>query len=93
MIKFKYPINKVEIYRIIKVYDKNKIKSRRLKIMNQAKYEKVVTKLATVDEARERYRLGRNLLMKIAEDNNAVRRFGKSVRIDIPAMDNAINNY
>lgn len=61
--------------------------------MNQAKYEKVVTKLATVDEARERYRLGRNLLMKIAEDNNAVRRFGKTVRIDVPAMDKAIGNY
>lgn len=61
--------------------------------MNQAKYEKNATKLATVDEARERYRLGRNLLMKIAEDNNAIRRFGKAVRIDIPVMDKAISSY
>lgn len=61
--------------------------------MNKARYEKTVTKLATIDEARERYRLGRYLLMKIAEDNNAVRRFGKNVRIDIPLMDKAINNY
>ena len=61
--------------------------------MNKASYSNSISKLATVDEARERYRLGRNLLMKIAEDNNAIRRFGKSVRIDIPVMDKAIENY
>ena len=61
--------------------------------MNKASYSNNATKLATVDEARERYRLGRNLLMKIAEDNNAIRRFGKAVRIDIHVMDKAIENY
>lgn len=61
--------------------------------MNRAKYTTPVTKLATVNEARERYRLGRNSLMKIAENNNAVRRFGKNVRIDISIMDKEIMNY
>jgi hypothetical protein len=61
--------------------------------MNQAKYQKAVFKLATVNEARERYRLSRNLLMEVAEINNAVRRFGRAVRIDIEVMDRAIENY
>lgn len=61
--------------------------------MNKAIYEKGVVKLGTVKEAKERYRLGRNKLMEIAESENAVRRFGRSVRIDISVMDNAINNY
>lgn len=61
--------------------------------MNKAKYQNDAKKLATVNEARERYRLGRTKLMQIATDNNAVRRFGRSVRIDVPAMDKAIANY
>ena len=61
--------------------------------MNKASYSNNVSKLATVAQAKERYKLSRNLLIKIAEDNNAVRRFGRAVRIDIPALDNAINNY
>lgn len=61
--------------------------------MHKSVYEKNVVKLGTVEEAKERYRLGRNKLMEIAESENAVRRFGRSVRIDISVMDNAINNY
>lgn len=61
--------------------------------MNKAIYDKEVIKLGTVEEAKERYRLGRNKLMEIAENENAIRRFGRSVRIDISIMDNAINNY
>lgn len=61
--------------------------------MNRAIYKKDIIKLGTVEEAKERYRLGRNKLMEIAENENAIRRFGRSVRIDIPAMDKAINNY
>ena len=62
--------------------------------MHKAKYLRAVFKLATVNEARERYRLSRNLLMKIAEDNNALRRFGtRAIRIDIQVMDRAIENY
>lgn len=61
--------------------------------MNKACYSNNISKLATVNQARERYKLSRNLLIKIAEDNGAVRRIGRAVRIDIPAMDKAISNY
>lgn len=61
--------------------------------MNKASYSNDISKLATVNQARERYKLSRNLLLKIAEDNGAVRRIGRAVRIDVPAMDEAISNY
>ena len=60
--------------------------------MNKPEYSDTITKLATVQQAVERYKLGRTKLMEIAENENAVRRFGRSVRIDVPAMDRAINN-
>lgn len=43
--------------------------------------------------AMERYKLGRTALMQLAESENAIRRFGRSVRIDIEVLDKAINNY
>ncbi len=61
--------------------------------MNRAIYEKGAVKLGTVKEAQERYRLGRNKLLEIAENENAIRRFGRSVRIDISVLDRAIANY
>ena len=61
--------------------------------MNKASYSNSISKLATVEQAKDRYKLSRNLLMQIAENENAVRRFGRSVRIDIPVMDKAIENY
>ena len=61
--------------------------------MNKSSYSNNVVKLATVKQAKERYKLSRGLLMQIAEDNNAVRRFGRSVRIDVLVMDKAIENY
>ena len=61
--------------------------------MNKPKYSNTITKLATVPQAEERYKLGRTKLMEIAEDNGAVRPIGRAVRIDIPAMDRAISNY
>lgn len=61
--------------------------------MNKASYSNNISKLATVNQAKERYKLSRNLLMQIAEDNGAVRRIGRTVRIDIPEMDKAISNY
>lgn len=61
--------------------------------MRKASYTNNVSKLATVEQAKERYKMSRNLLMQIATDNNAVHRFGRSVRIDVPAMDKAIANY
>ena len=61
--------------------------------MNKPEYSNTITKLATIPQAVERYKLGRTKLMEIAENENAVRRFGRSVRIDVPAMDAAIKNY
>lgn len=61
--------------------------------MNKASYSNNVSKLATVEQAKERYKLSRNLLIDVAEKENAVRRFGRAVRIDIQIMDKAINNY
>lgn len=61
--------------------------------MQKANFSDNITKLATVEQAKERYKLSRNLLMKVAENESAVRRFGRCVRIDISVMDKAINNY
>ena len=49
---------------------------------------------STVQQARERYKLSHTMLMKIATESGAIRRFGRSVRIDIETLDNAVNeNY
>lgn len=61
--------------------------------MNKASYSNNISKLATVEQAKERYKLSRNLLLDVAEKENAVRRFGRAVRIDVQIMDKAINNY
>lgn len=61
--------------------------------MNKASYTDNVTKLATVEQAKERYKLSRNLLMQVAEEGNAVRRFGRIIRIDIEVMDNAVAKH
>lgn len=61
--------------------------------MQKANFSNDITKLATVEQAKERYKLSRNKLMEISEKENAVRRFGRSVRIDISVMDKAISNY
>ncbi len=61
--------------------------------MHRAIYEKSAVKLGTVKEGQERYRLGRNKLMEIAEKENAVRRIGRSVRIDVEVLDKAIEQY
>lgn len=61
--------------------------------MNKPKYSDAVTKLGTIKQATERYKIGRTKLMEIAENEGAVRRIGRAVRIDIPTLDAAINNY
>ena len=61
--------------------------------MKQAQYSNEITKLATVKQAVERYKLGKTKLMEVAEESKAIRRFGKAVRIDIEVMDKAIENY
>lgn len=61
--------------------------------MNKAKYSDSIVKLATVTQAIERYKLGRNSLMRLATDENAIRHFGRSVRIDVQVLDRAIERY
>lgn len=61
--------------------------------MKKSNFSDNVTKLATVPQAVERYKLSRNTLMRIADNENAVRRFGRAVRIDVQIMDKAIENY
>lgn len=61
--------------------------------MNKAKYSDTVVKLATVPQAMERYKLGRNMIMKLASDNEAIRRFGRAIRIDVETLDRAIEQY
>lgn len=61
--------------------------------MHKSNFSNELTKLATVPQAVERYKLSRNTLVKFAEDNGAIRRFGRAVRIDIQILDKAIENY
>ena len=62
--------------------------------MNKPNYSKSeVVKLATVNEARQRYRLSRGMVTKIASDNNALMKIGNCVRIDVSVLDNALKLY
>ncbi len=59
--------------------------------MNKNKFSNdIVIKLATVQQAQERYKISRNTLMSFAKQYNAIVRFGRSVRIDIEKMDSGI---
>lgn len=44
-------------------------------------------RVGTIKEGQERYRFGRDTLLKIANECNAVIRIGKSVRLDFAKMD------
>lgn len=64
--------------------------------MNKPKYSDNVnatTKLCTVEQAKERYKLSKGLLMQVAEEAGAIRRIGRTLRLDVPAMDKALENY
>ena len=60
--------------------------------MNKPMYSNILTKLATPPMACERYKLSRSKLMEIAEKADAIRRFGRSVRVDIEKMDCYLEN-
>ena len=50
--------------------------------------------LITIEEGQKKYGFGRKKLMQIANENDAVRRFGyRSVRIDTAVLDRAIKKY
>ena len=50
-------------------------------------------KYCTIPEASERYRLSRFLLLKILGETDAIKHFGKSVRIDITIADKLLDAY
>lgn len=59
----------------------------------KANYKTKISKLATIPEAQERYRLGRKSVLDVATEVGAIVRIGRIIRIDIPAMDKALENY
>lgn len=59
--------------------------------MNKAKYSTDVTKLATINMAKERYKLSRASAVKLAEENNALIHIGRCVRIDVQKLDKALD--
>ena len=50
-------------------------------------------KYCTIPEASERYRLSRFLLLKILDGTDAIKHFGKSVRVDITVADKLLDAY
>lgn len=59
--------------------------------MNVLNYSDEITKMATVPQAIERYKISRKTLMKYADKYDALVRFGRSVRIDIEKFDAGIS--
>ena len=59
--------------------------------MNKAKYSTDVTKFATIDMAKERYKLSRASVVNLAEENNALIHIGRCVRIDVQKLDKALD--
>lgn len=58
--------------------------------MNILNYSDEITKMATVPQAIERYKISRKTLMKYAKKYDALVRFGRSVRVDIKKFDAGI---
>ncbi len=61
------------------------------KKMRKNNFSNEISKLATVPQAQERYKVSRRTVMNFAEQYNAVVRFGKSVRIDCERLDKVLN--
>ena len=60
--------------------------------MKNNSFSAELSKLSTVPQAEERYKISRKTLMKHASDIGAVVRFGKSVRINIEKMDKYVDS-
>lgn len=59
--------------------------------MKENKYSDEITKLATISQAKERYKMSRYCLMKYASEYGALVRLGdRIVRIDVTKFDRAI---
>ena len=61
--------------------------------MRKAIYVQAPVKYATVPEAMQRYRLGKNTLMNILRDTSALKRFGRVLRVDIESTDKILDSY
>lgn len=61
--------------------------------MRKAIYVQDPVKYATVPEAMQRYRLGKNTLMNILRDTSALKRFGRVIRVDIGIADKILDSY
>jgi len=59
--------------------------------MNVLNYSDEITKMATIPQAIERYKISRKTLMKYAEQYGALVRFGRSVRINVEKFDSGID--
>ena len=60
--------------------------------MQKHQYSDTVEKLATVEQAKERYKLCRNTLIKYAKQYDALRKFNTAVRIDIEKFDEGLSS-
>lgn len=72
----------------------NIFNDRRDENMNKAKYANKIRegdKLGTVPQAMDYFKLSRGLLLKIASDNGCVVRIGRTVRINVPKLSEAID--
>lgn len=72
------------------IYNYVNIKTREVYVLKKNNFSNEITKLATVNQARERYKISRVTLMKYAKEFNAIVRIGRSVRIDCTVMDEAL---
>ena len=61
--------------------------------MRKAIYVQAPVKYATVPEAMQRYRLGKNTLMNILRNTSALKRFGRVLRVDIESADKILDSY
>ena len=61
--------------------------------MRKAIYVQAPVKYATVPEAMQRYRLGKNTLMNILRDTSALKRFGRVLRVDTESADKILDSY
>lgn len=58
--------------------------------MQKANYTDNITKLATVKQAMERYKISRPTLYNLAKEHNSFVKIGKCTRIDCDTLDKAL---
>ena len=58
--------------------------------MHKAHYSSEITKLATMGMVSERYKLGKNTILQLADEAHAVIKIGRSVRYDVAKLDKLI---